>query len=171
MSDTRPRARTEGLIVRKLDGEMLVYDRDGDRATCLNPFAAEVWERCDGQTTPAALARALAASRSQVVDEVSVRLALDQLRRARLLEPGGDGRISAHHRTSRRELLRTLGVGAAVAVPMVTSIVVPRMADAQSCFPEGAGCAVDGQCCSFNCNAGVCSEPLDPRIRGFRSRG
>ena len=160
MKETRPRARSEGLIVRKLDGEVLVYDRDGDRATCLNPFAAEVWERCDGRTTPAALARAVAASRSDAVDERAVRLALDQLSRARLLEAGSSSPSSARHGASRRELLRTLGVGAAVAVPMVTSIVVPRMADAQSCFPDGAGCAGDSQCCSFNCNDGVCGPAL-----------
>jgi Coenzyme PQQ synthesis protein D (PqqD) len=169
MKETRPRARTEGLIMRRLDGEVLVYDRAGDRATCLNPFAADVWERCDGQTTPAALARAVAASRSQAVDERAVRLALDQLSRARLLESGGESRPSAHHGASRRELLRTFGVGAAVAIPMVTSIVVPGMADAQSCFPEGANCTSDGDCCSFNCNMGVCGPPLF-RTQGTRTR-
>jgi hypothetical protein len=167
---TRPRARTDGLIVRKLDGETLVYDRDGDRATCLNLFAAEVWERCDGQATPAELARAVAASRSDVVDERAVWLALDQLSRARLLEPGSGSTSSAHPGVNRRDLLRTLGVGAAAAVPMVTSIVVPRMADAQSCFADGAGCVLDSQCCSFNCNGGVCGPPLDSRNRGLRSR-
>jgi hypothetical protein len=170
MKETRPQARTEGLIVRKLDGEVLVYDRDGDRATCLNAFAAEVWGRCDGQTSPAALARAVAESQSQVVDERAVRLALDQLSRAHLLEAGGGSPPSAQHGTSRRELLRALGVGTAFAVPMVTSIVVPRMADALSCFPDGAGCVTDGDCCSFNCNDGICGPQLATRGQGVQRR-
>jgi hypothetical protein len=160
MSDqeTKPRARTDGLIVRKLDGEVLVYDGSRDRATCLNAFAAEVWERCDGQTSPAALARAVATSRSDAVTEGAVWLALEQLRRAHLLEAGLPA--SGLHRTSRRELLRTLGLGAAVALPMVTSIVVPGVADAQSCLPEGASCTLNSQCCSFNCNDTVCGPGL-----------
>ncbi len=64
-----PCARTEGLVVRKLDGEVLVYDRDRDRAIYLNAVAAEVWERCDGHSSPAAMARAVGKSRSDAVDE------------------------------------------------------------------------------------------------------
>jgi hypothetical protein len=168
MKQARPRARTEGLIVRKLDDEVLIYDRDGDRATCLNAFAADVWERCDGRTTPATLARTLARERSQVVEESAVRLALDELSRAGLLEPDGNTAPSRYGE-SRREVLRKLGVGAAVAVPMITSIVVPTMADAASCLGFGAPCMTDPDCCSSNCVNGLCDQNLfhtpDPRSR------
>ena len=37
-----PKAKTERLIVREIDGETLVYDRGRDAASCLNEFAARV---------------------------------------------------------------------------------------------------------------------------------
>jgi hypothetical protein len=42
-----PKAKTEGLIVREIDGETLVYDRSRD--------AARVWRECDGETSVAAI--------------------------------------------------------------------------------------------------------------------
>jgi hypothetical protein len=153
---TKPRARTDGLIVRRLDGEVLVYDRDRDRATCLNTFAADVWERCDGRTSPAALAHGVAKSPSDAVDERAIWLALDQLSRAHLLETGVSIPASVLNGTNRRELLRTLGLGVAIGVPMVTSILVPRVADAASCRPVGGPCAANADCCSFNCSSGLC---------------
>jgi hypothetical protein len=155
-----PRARSEGLIVRKLDDEVLVYDRKRERAICLNAFAAEVWERCDGRTSPPALARALTDAQADPVDERAVWLALDQLSRSHLLEEAVPLPPAVLAGTSRRELFRTLGIGAAAAVPAVTSILVPNVADAQSCFPDGFGCVINEQCCSFNCNSGACGPGL-----------
>ena len=49
-----------------------------------------------------------------------------------------------------------LGLGAIVAVPLVTSIVAPTAAQAATCFPSGHACASGPQCCSNLCNANVC---------------
>jgi hypothetical protein len=54
-----PKAKTERLIVREIDGETLVYDRGRAAASCLNGFAARVWRECDGETSVAAIAAAL----------------------------------------------------------------------------------------------------------------
>jgi hypothetical protein len=45
-----PHARSEGLVIRELPEETLVYDLKRHRAHCLNPTAARVWSYCDGQT-------------------------------------------------------------------------------------------------------------------------
>ena len=74
-----PKAKTERLIVREIDGETLVYDRGRDAASCLNEFAARVWRECDGETSVAAIAAALGE------DERAVWLALHQLTKAQLL--------------------------------------------------------------------------------------
>jgi hypothetical protein len=74
-----PKAKTERLIVREIDGETLVYDRSRDAASCLNEFAARVWRECDGETSVAAIAAALGE------DERAVWLALHQLTKAQLL--------------------------------------------------------------------------------------
>jgi hypothetical protein len=60
---------------------------------------------------------------------------------------------------SRREVVRALALTAAVAVPVVASIVAPTPAQAASCFPNGSGCETSAECCSGFCNLGVCGPP------------
>ena len=43
MSASGPLARTDGLLTESLDGELLVYDLNGDIAVHLNRTAAIVW--------------------------------------------------------------------------------------------------------------------------------
>ena len=59
--------------------------------------------------------------------------------------------------STRRELLKTLAVGAGAAIPVVTSIVVPTVADAASGLPTGSGCTIDSQCASGICLSGLCN--------------
>ena len=71
-TNTTPKAKTERLIVREIDGETLVCDRSRAAASCLNEFAARVWRECDGETSVAEIAAALSE------DERAVWLALNQ---------------------------------------------------------------------------------------------
>lgn len=140
----RPRARTEGLVVRDLPGEIVVYDRDSHQAHCLNRTAALVFRNADGRRTVGDLARLLATDTGTQVDQDVVRATLDRLREASLLEAYADDpgpRVVAPAGTapadgSRREMLRRVGLGAAALLPVVTSILVPSPAEAaQSCVP------------------------------------
>lgn len=144
---TKPRARSEGLVVQELPDETLVYDLERDRAHCLNQTAAFVWGRCDGRTSPREMARALGQSAGTPVDEKLVWLALDQLRRNHLLsDPAIPPPTIAS--MNRRELVRVLGISAAVALPLVASIVAPLPAQAATgCASTGQSCATIG-CCS-----------------------
>src|SRR6516164_7643309 len=156
MSDHKfPRARVENIVSRQVQDELIIYDKVRDIATCLNSFAADVWDRCDGRSSPAAIAQALSRSRPEPVDERAVWLAVNRLSRAKLLEepikippavPGG---------ANRRELLRQLGLGAAAAVPVVLSINAPTAAQAASCLPDGQPCTNPAQCCSQQCGSMV----------------
>jgi hypothetical protein len=144
-----PRARVENIVSRKVLDEVIIYDKTRDVGTALNAFAAEVWDRCDGQSSPAAIAQALSQSRSGPVDERAVWLAVDKLSRAKLLEEPVKMPPSVLGEASRREAMRSLGLGAAAAVPVVLSIKVPTAAQAASCLPSGAPCDVlnPGVCC------------------------
>lgn len=130
--------RKQGLTIRSLDGEELVFDPQANRATCLNGFAAAVLARCDGKTSPGEIARALPYDN---VDEGVVLLALADLRKAGLLEADPAGEAAAPAGPNRRELIRRLGVGGAVAVPVVTAILLPTPADALS---AGDPCVING---------------------------
>ena len=118
-----PQRREEDLLVRSLSDETLVYDLKRDQAHCLNSTAAAVWQRCDGRTSVAQLAAMLSRECNILADEHVVWLALRQLQKARLLQT----RVhppSNLPRRSRRELIRVLGVAA--AVPAVMTILAPE---------------------------------------------
>jgi hypothetical protein len=146
---TLPHARREEIVVHELPDETLVYDLKRDRALCLNRSAAIVWKRCDGQTTVAEVTALLERELQAPVEQEVVWFALQRLERARLLQ----GRVtlpSEMPQLSRRQLVH-MGLAAALAVPLVSSVVAPTAAQAASCRAAGAACTLDSQCCSGNC--------------------
>jgi hypothetical protein len=151
-----PEARTEGLIVQHLTDEVLVYDQDRHKAHCLNHTAALVWNQCDGRSSISEIATKLTGQTKTAVEAEVVWLAVEQLSRTHLLK----GRVGAQKgEMSRREVMRRIGIGAAVALPMVTSIVAPKATEAANCRASGAACNSSPQCCSGVCNgapSGTC---------------
>jgi len=150
----KPLARKDGLVIQELPDEVLVYDLDIDRAHCLNQTAAFVWQRCDGRNTTAQIARKLGQQFDCPVDEKIVWLALDQLGRNHLLErqPIPPPALMG---MNRRAMVRSLGLAAALAIPVVTSILAPMPAQAATCLPSGSPCSDPTQCCPVG--SGVCS--------------
>jgi hypothetical protein len=136
-----PLARTEQLIVKEVDDEVLVYDLADDKAHCLNDTAAKVWKNCDGKNSVAEISAALGNETGVAIDEGVVWLALDQLEKFKLLAevPAAPAVFAG---MSRRQLMRTLGV-AAIALPVVVSIIAPTPAHAVSC---GRPCTADPGC-------------------------
>ena len=147
---TLPQARKIDIVTREVAGELLVYDRSSDKAHCLNRAATLVWLHCDGHTTVAEMTRLLASElQTPVADEV-VWFALDELKKSSLLQRPWTRPLLVNG-MSRRALVKRLGIGAAVTVPLITSIVAPTAAAAASCLPVSAPCTADAQCCSNNC--------------------
>src|SRR2546429_1702904 len=128
-----PRARAEKLISKKVQDELIIYDLARDVASCLNSIAADVWDRCDGHSSPAAIAQALSQNGWGPVDERAVWLAIDKLSRAKLLDEPTKMPPSVLAGGTRREALRALSLGAAFAVPVVLSIKAPAAAQAATC--------------------------------------
>jgi hypothetical protein len=158
-----PQARSTGLVARDLEGEVVVYDTCSHRAHCLNSTAAFVFRHADGRRTAADIATLL----GPVADEDLVGAALGQLDAAGLLQSGPARNVRV---TSRRRVLRQVGLGAAALAPAVASLLVPTPAEAAvTCIPA-ASCSSGniGQAC-YNSNpatecslytcqgAGVCS--------------
>jgi Coenzyme PQQ synthesis protein D (PqqD) len=145
-----PLARRQQLIIKKLNDEVLVYDLERDKAHCLNESAASIWNLCDGHTSAAQIASKLTCQTGQSIDEELVWLALDQLDRDHLLADRIDWPTSVP-RISRREAVRRIGLGAAIALPIVVSITAPTPAQAATCRPRGQPCTTDAECCSGKC--------------------
>jgi Coenzyme PQQ synthesis protein D (PqqD) len=153
-----PTARKDELVIRELADELLVYDLKRHKAHCLNLTAAAVWKQCDGKTSIKAITRSLAKELQAPVDERLVHLALEQLSKFQLLDetetlPPLPSPEPA--RTSRREMMRTLGAAAAVALPLIVSISAPTSVQAASCVETT--CTAGGPpCCVGTCQNGLC---------------
>ena len=150
-----PKMRKNGLVVQALGDEVLVYDWDRHRAHCLSRTAAAVWEHCDGKRTLEEIAELMALEFETPVAQDVVRLGLHQLRKARLLEEPFT-LSSPLAAMSRREAIRRVGLAAAVALPVVTSIIAPKAAQAANCRPLGDACNGNGNCCSQSCVGNIC---------------
>ncbi len=92
MNDVVP-ARKSGVYAIEVADEVVVYDREEDRAHRLNPTAAAVWRHCDGRASLDDVAAALREEFGRQPPEDLVWLALGQLEEAGLLveEINGDG--------------------------------------------------------------------------------
>ena len=171
--ETLPSGRRDGIIVRELADEVLIYDLQRDKAHCLNKTAGFVWQHCNGRTQIATLARLLAVKEQVPVKESVILLALDQLAERHLLV-GPLPRPSGAKVSRRRLVLKY--APAALALPVILSITAPTAAAAAtptptptpdpctvSPAPQGCPCSSDNDCDTFNCNAGVCGPQLRPQ--------
>lgn len=148
-----PEARKEGLVVQHLSDEVLIYDQKRHKGHCLNQTAALVWKHCDGKTSVAEMAHRLEEELKTPVKEEIVWLALEQLGKTHLLS----NRVTlAQPGITRREVMKRMGIAAAVALPVVTSIVAPSAVQAATCKPSGQPCGTSSECCSAVCSASKC---------------
>ena len=152
-----PVARSEEIITKRIDGELLVYNRLRDEAHCLNETAAAIWKRCDGRTTPNEIAELLSKENGSPIDEKLIWLGLDELRRKHLLLETDDQPERARPRLtlSRREAIRRIGLGAAIALPVIVTITAPTPAQAGTCKHNNVTCSTGSECCSGVCNPGA----------------
>lgn len=146
-----PRMREHGLIIDELPDEVLVYDLDRHEAHCLNRTAALVWRRCDGKTRSGEIARRLQSELNQPFNEDLVWLALRQLNQIHLLAEPVDlpPKLAG---ISRRNVMRTLGIAAMVAAPLVTSVVAPTATEAATCAGNNQPCTSKACCSGFTCD-------------------
>lgn len=157
-----PKARCEGIITREVDGELLIYDLDRDKAHCLNPSAAAIWKLCDGRTTAEEIANSLATQTRTTDDQDVVLIALADFGRSHLLDETGGNETGPYlPKTllgmSRREAVKRIGVGA--SLPIIFSITAPTAQASTSCKGDGVACGAGPECCSGTCTLGQCVGP------------
>jgi hypothetical protein len=140
-----PLARTDALVIKELQDEVLIYDLKRHKAHCLNQASAIIWKHCDGRTTVVQMTRLLERELAAEVDADVVWLALNQLRRFHLLEEASQK--TGIIKVTRRDLVRKY-IPAALTLPLILSIPAPTAAQAASaCAGVGQSCAVI-QCCA-----------------------
>jgi hypothetical protein len=156
----RPIARKSGLVVQEVPDEVLVYDLESNKAHCLNQSAAMIWKSCDGNNSVSEIAKLVESQAGGKVTEDFVWLALDQLNENNLLQ---NEIRSSFEGTTRREVIKKIGLASMVALPVIASLVAPQSAlAAASCAcnnPSQCGNPPNSQCPSTtNCNgSGLCA--------------
>lgn len=158
-----PAARTADIIEQKLDSDLLIYDLRVNKAYILNETSGTVFNACDGATSLSELCE-----RQNYSPEL-VYLALDELWKNKLIEPGEDY-VSPLEGMNRREVIRRIGISTLAALPLISSLTAPPAVAAASaiCTPNAPGCTTRGnryittqpnfQTCSGSVgSAGCCS--------------
>ena len=136
-------------LTREFDDELLVYDAERHKAHCLNRTAAVVWLECSGDATVPEIAKKLEGY-FHTSDDALVRLSVAKLGKAGLIERT-DAFLRGGEPLNRREVLSRIRTIAVVALPLVTTMLVPSPAAAASCFPLLHTCSSSIQCCSGHC--------------------
>lgn len=127
--------QSKSVHIEVLHDELCLYDWQRKEAHALNATAAQVWQMCDGATSPAQMAAQLRATQSPALNDMQaaalVSMSLQELTQAHLLAKTG---AAGQNVLTRRQVLKALGGAAAGAVllPAVSSIVAPRPVAAQS---------------------------------------
>jgi hypothetical protein len=150
-----PKARTENLLEQNLENETLIYDLTIDKAFNLNETLSAVYKACGQNLTFDELKRA-----SKFTDDF-IYLALDELKRENLL---AEEYRSPFAQTSRREVIKKVGLATMFALPVITGLVAPKAINAASGAASG-GTGDRFEACSpgGGCGVGVCK----PTSRGY----
>jgi hypothetical protein len=127
-----PSARTDAVIVEPVGDGIVVYDLKRHRAHALNRSAAALWRLCDGTRTVPWLSQELSRQMACKVTESDIEDALHDLYAVRLFIEGPPFNVEMFR--SRRRALKKSGqlIGLTVALPIVLSLRMPRVADAAS---------------------------------------
>ena len=152
--DRLPIARTTGLSINDLGGEILVYDRDTDTAHCLGETAALVWRACDGKLAIQALID------RETLDPETVQQALADLGELGLLDSAPVRVQKVSGGISRRQAVGRLA--AAAVGPLVVSVAAPAAWAAVSTRNKtvcGSGGAGAGQCPAGTVGCQNCNAP------------
>ncbi len=121
--------KSQTLHIETLNDELSIYDWQRLQMHSLNPTASAVFEMCDGETSPAQMAKRLEAP------EAVVWQSLDELGNAHLLSEAPE-KPAQYQGMTRQQFLK---LGGAVALASIVSIVVPRPAAAQTGGAGGGG--------------------------------
>ncbi len=146
MKRNYPYSRKTGLVIQDTESEILIYDTINNKAFCLNETSAFIWQSCDGNKSLTEIAKGLEDKLKSPADEGLVWLALEQLKKENLIENEVDV-PTMFAGMSRREVIRKVGVGSMIALPIVSSLLAPSALHATS-----AGCAAGGNPVGSACN-------------------
>lgn len=154
-----PKVRNQNIVIQEIGNEIMIYDLEINKAYCLNETSAIVYQNCDGETDFTDLN-----SKYDFPNEI-IYLTLDQLQKENLLEKNVQF-LSPFKGLKRREVVKKIGLGSMIALPVIASIIAPTAVNAQSC----SGLLANGQTTVTACTSGSpggCTVGCTLHIPGF----
>lgn len=148
-----PKARVENIVVQEFDNELLIYNLISNKALCLNETSKLVWQVCDGKNSVVEISELVGQKLKSPISEDVIWLALEVLEKENLIENGEQ--FSNHFGgRSRREVIRKVGLGTMIALPVIASVIAPSSVLAASCGTvlEFDMCSVDTDCRTCCCS-------------------
>lgn len=134
-----PFARSKNLVVQQAENEVLVYDLDTNKAICLNETSAFIWQNCDGKKDFAGIQKSVEKKFGELVSKDFIKFAIDQLKKENLI--ANDEEIeTGFSGLSRREVIKRIGLGSLVALPIIASLTAPMAVSAASICNTGTVC-------------------------------
>ncbi len=152
-----PQSRQFDIVVQDLQSEVLIYDLRTNKAFCLNETSSMIWQLCEGKYSVKQISQSISQKLNKPITEDLVWLALDQFKRDGLLENNNAFEINFSG-LNRRQVIKKIGFASLVALPVISSIVVPNAAMAASGLAAVcASCTSNSQCVNNNCLNSRCS--------------
>lgn len=130
--------RNDNIVVQEFQGGLLVYNLLINKVYSLNEITALVWKISDGSQSIAQLIHQLSKKMKTTVSEETVRLTIVELKKNNLLDCSKEI-TSTFNGMCVREVIRRVGYTSMASLPVISSIIAPKSAAAQSnaCNPTG----------------------------------
>lgn len=132
-----PKSKDEDIIVQNAGNELLVYDLKTNKVFNLNETARIVFEACDGHTSFDELKR-----KHRFTDDI-IYFALDELKHENLITAEYKSALAG---TSRREVIKKIGLATMIVLPIIVGVTAPSAVQAQSCHACYSATTVPKQC-------------------------
>jgi hypothetical protein len=154
MASKGPKSRKDELVIQEADGELLIYDLRANKAFCLNETSALIWKACDGTRSVGDLSGYVSQETKKTASDDLIWFALEELKKQKLLSdmPAAADRFEG---MSRREVVKRIGLGTAIALPVIAGLIAPKAAHAASACVAGGSCTCNapsagrvGQACT-----------------------
>lgn len=163
----KPISLKSNVLVQESKKELLLYDQERNKAYCLNETSAMIWNLCDGENTVEDIRRRASLELKTQVPEDVVWLALDGLKNEKLLTNHQEIKVDFSG-LSRRQVIRKAGLATMIALPLISTLIAPTAASAQSvgvcssatfcvcadasCVELGAPALLQDPCSAANCS-------------------
>lgn len=170
-----PQLRSEGILCREVDDELLIHDATTNQTWCLDGAAATTLLACDGRTSTAGILARVREKAGHDFPEDAMWVALEELKQRNLLEPDSLP-SSKFGGLSRRMMLQRLGA-AAVLAPVILGVTAsPALAQSaafcgcsaasgQDARDAGCSCQSNNDCCGV-CSGGICQPVGAGAVQG-----